>query len=151
MADPNLARQGIHHRLVGEVVAHIAEAACGIETVIGGVGDDATGLLTAMLKGMQPEGHEVGGVSDANHAENAAFLLQLVVVEGVRGGHMWGHDGGLRIQLRAAGSLYCVTGVLSSLCHASVLDRPQARRAQAGQWVSLRRRSRLHYLCSTGH
>ncbi len=36
-----------------------------------------------MLQRMQAEGDETGGVLDTDHAENAAFLAQLVVVEGM--------------------------------------------------------------------
>ena len=78
----------------GEVVADVAEAAGGGEAVAGVVGDDAGGLLAAVLQRVQAEGDEVGGVLDADDAEDAAFLAQLVVVEGVRGRGI-GASGGL--------------------------------------------------------
>ncbi len=42
-------------------------------------GDDAGALLAAMLKGMQAEGRELGRVLVAEDAEDAAFLVELVV------------------------------------------------------------------------
>lgn len=41
-----------------------------------------------MLQGMQAKGDEVRGIGDADNAEDAAFLLQLVIVEGMRGRRM---------------------------------------------------------------
>ena len=46
-------------------------------------GDDAGRFLAAMLQGMQAEHGAGRGLVDAEDAENAALLLQLVVVEGV--------------------------------------------------------------------
>jgi hypothetical protein len=34
-----------------------------------------------MLQGVQAKRHEVRGIGHADHAEDAAFLLQLVVIE----------------------------------------------------------------------
>src|SRR6056297_539602 len=77
----DLARQRLHQGLAGEIVAHVAEAAGGVEAQFGVVGDDAAGLLPAMLERMQPERHETGRVRHAGHAEDAALLPELVVVE----------------------------------------------------------------------
>ncbi len=89
MADRQVSWQRVHHIGLGEVVAHIAEAAGRIEAVVGVVADDAARLLSPVLKRMQAEGHEGRSIRDADHTEDAAFLLQLVVIEGVRkeGGH----------------------------------------------------------------
>ena len=78
----------------GEVVADVAEAAGRGEAGLGVVGDDAARLLAAMLQRMQAEGDEVGGVLDADHAEDAAFLVQLVVVEGQARAGTWLASGG---------------------------------------------------------
>ena len=61
-----------------EVVADEAEAALGVE--VGAVeGDDAGGLLAAVLQGVQAERGQRRGVLVAEHAEDAAFLAQAVV------------------------------------------------------------------------
>ena len=44
-------------------------------------GDDAGGLLAAMLKGVQAECGDGGGLGMAEDAEHAAFLAQRVAVE----------------------------------------------------------------------
>ncbi len=44
-------------------------------------GDDAGGLLAAMLQGVQAERGDRRGVRVAEDAEDAAFLVQRVVVE----------------------------------------------------------------------
>ena len=89
MADGQRPGQGVHHLGLGEIVADIAEAAGRVETVVGVVADDAARLLPAVLQRVQAKRHEVRGIGDADHAEDPAFLLQLVVIEGVRaeGGH----------------------------------------------------------------
>ena len=66
----------------------------GFTIIDGVVGDDATGFLPAVLQGVQAKGDEIGGVRHAHNAENPAFLLQLVVVEGMRGGHDGGGQSG---------------------------------------------------------
>jgi hypothetical protein len=75
------ARQRLHHLLRGEVVAHVAEAAGGVEALLGVMGDDAARLLPAMLQRVQAEGHEIRRIHHADHAEDAAFLAQLVVID----------------------------------------------------------------------
>ena len=82
MADGERAGQGLHQGGRGEVVADVAEAAGGGEALVRGVGDDAGRLLAAVLQGVQAEGDEGGRVLDADDAEDAALLAQLVVVEG---------------------------------------------------------------------
>jgi hypothetical protein len=52
---------------------------------------DANGFLTAMLEGMKPQRGHRRRVACAQHAENAAFLAQLVAVavfEGIGGDHV---------------------------------------------------------------
>ena len=46
-----------------------------------------------MLQRVKSEGHEVCRVGLADHAEDAALLSQLVIVERVGGGHMLGQRG----------------------------------------------------------
>ena len=50
-------------------------------------GDDAAGLLAAVLQGVQAERGQRGGVGMAEDAEDAALLAQLVVIEGIGGQH----------------------------------------------------------------
>ena len=76
------AGEGLHQAGGGEVVADVAEVAGGGEAGLGRVGDDAGGLLAAVLQGVQAEGDEGRRVLDADDAEDAALLAQLVVVEG---------------------------------------------------------------------
>ena len=90
MADGEGAGQGLHQRGLGEIVAHIAEAARLREAGGGVVGDDPARLLAAMLQRMQAEGDEIGRVLNADHAKNAAFLVQFVVVERMR--QHYGHQ-----------------------------------------------------------
>ena len=44
------------------------------------VGDDAGGLLPAMLQGVEAERGHGRGVADPPHAEDAALLVHLVVI-----------------------------------------------------------------------
>jgi hypothetical protein len=60
------------------------------------VGDDTGGFLAAMLQGMQPEHGIRGGIRISENAEDAAFLMQLVVVERVRLHHQGLHSWRLR-------------------------------------------------------
>ena len=83
MADGQFTGQCVHHIGLGEIVAHITKAAGRVETAFGVIADDAARLLPAMLQGVQAEGHEIRRVGHADHAENAALLLQLVIIEGV--------------------------------------------------------------------
>ena len=83
MADGEAAGQRLHQARRGEIVAHIAEAARGGEILLGRPGDDAAGLLPAMLQCMQAEGDEIRRVFQADDAIDAALLAQLVIVEGM--------------------------------------------------------------------
>ena len=60
----------------------MAQRPVGVEaTLIGVVGDDSTGLLAAMLQGVQAKRCMGGGPGAAEDAEHAALLVQLVVVQ----------------------------------------------------------------------
>ena len=61
------------------MVADEPEAALRIEP-IAIEGDDAGGFLAAMLKGMQPERRDGGGVRMAENPEDPAFLAQTIRV-----------------------------------------------------------------------
>ena len=65
---------------LAEVVADEAEAAVDVEAVAV-VGDDAGGFLAAMLERVKAEGGDGRGVGDAPDAEDAALLVQLVVID----------------------------------------------------------------------
>ena len=83
MADGDIARQRFHQARLGEVVADIAETVGRVEAGGGVMGDDAARFLTAVLEGVKTEGHEIRGVGNADNTEDAAFFLELVVVERV--------------------------------------------------------------------
>ncbi len=83
MADRKRARQGIHHIGFGEIVAHIAETMGGIEPGFSGKGHDPARLLPTMLQGVQAKRYELRGISDADHAKDAAFFLEFVVIKGI--------------------------------------------------------------------
>ena len=80
MADRRHAGQAVDHLAAGEVVADEAHAALGMEA-LAVEGDDAGGLLAAVLQGVQAERGDGGGVGMAEDAEDAAFLAQPVVVQ----------------------------------------------------------------------
>ena len=73
MADGGIAGQALDHLAAGEGIADETEPAFGMKP--GPVeGDDAGGLLAAMLQGVQSEGGDGGGFGMAENAEHAAFL-----------------------------------------------------------------------------
>ena len=73
MIDGGVAGKPFDHFAAGEGVADEAEPAFTVKP--GSVkGDDAGGLLAAMLQGVQPEGGNGGGFGMAEDAEHAAFL-----------------------------------------------------------------------------
>jgi hypothetical protein len=47
------------------------------------MGDDPGCFLPAMLQGMEAEDGTRGGFFDTKYADNAALLLQFVVIEGI--------------------------------------------------------------------
>lgn len=73
MADRNTAGQAVDHLAAGEGVADETEAAFGVEA-IAIVGNDAGSFLAAVLKSVETEGGNGGGVGMAVDAEYAAFL-----------------------------------------------------------------------------
>jgi len=71
------------------------------------MGDDAAGLLPAMLQGVKTKRDKVRGIGDADDTENAALFPELVVVafgtggikiERMGGGHLSGQSWQLRIR-----------------------------------------------------
>ena len=116
VADRERARQRLHQRGGGEVVADVAEAAGGGEAVLGRVGDDPARLLAAMLQCMQAEGDEVGGLLDADDAEDAALLVQLVVVGRQDGQGHGASGGGLARYIEAAPAVVTPAGGLNCRC-----------------------------------
>ena len=91
MPDRQRSRQRRHHVGLGEIVAHIAEAVGAVEPVFGIMGDDAAGLLPAMLQRVQAESDEIRGIRHPDRAEYPAFLVQAVRIE--RMGQEWLHHG----------------------------------------------------------
>jgi hypothetical protein len=71
------------------------------------IGDNAGGFLTAMLKGVQPQRSQGGGIRMIEDAEDAAFLPECVSIEvkiDGRGGGCGklGHSGHLGIAMLGA-------------------------------------------------
>ena len=62
-----------------EILRHVADAAPRIELHAVKTGD-AHRFLSAVLQRVQAKRGHRGGVAGAKHAENAAFLVQLVAV-----------------------------------------------------------------------
>ena len=80
MADGDRAGEAFDHLAAGEGVADETEPPLAVKT--GAVeGDDAGGLLAAVLEGVQPERGDGGGLGMAEDAENAAFLAKRVAVQ----------------------------------------------------------------------
>jgi hypothetical protein len=52
--------------------------------MFGVIGDDPARLLPAMLQCVQAKGHELRGICDASDAKDPAFLLEFIVVKGMR-------------------------------------------------------------------
>ena len=79
MADRRPARQAVDRRAAREVIADQPLAALRVESDAV-ESDDASGLLTAMLQGVQPERGNRGGVGMIEDAKDAALLAQPVTV-----------------------------------------------------------------------
>ncbi len=87
VADRRVALEPLHHRLAREDVAHLAQIAVGVE-LPAVVGDDAGGLLAAVLQRVQAQRGVGGRVRAPVDAEDAALLARLVAGEGMAGdGH----------------------------------------------------------------
>ena len=54
------------------------------------IGDDARRFLSAMLKRVQTKHGQCSRIGETENAEHAAFLVQLVVVEGIGRQHQYG-------------------------------------------------------------
>ncbi len=77
MADRRGARQPVDYLAAGEGVADEAEPPLGVKSA-SVEGNDARGLLAAMLQRVQSECGDRGGIGVAEDAEHAAFLAQRV-------------------------------------------------------------------------
>ena len=87
VADRAAARQRAHHLVAVEIAGDMAHRAMRVE--IGAVeAGDAGRFLAAVLEGVQAERDEARGIVGAPHAEDAAFLAQLVVIEGIGRQHI---------------------------------------------------------------
>ena len=64
------------------VIGDMAHVALGVES-LSIEGGDSTGLLSAVLKGVEAKSRMRGGVGMAINAEHTAFFMQVVVVEGI--------------------------------------------------------------------
>src|SRR5579883_1394845 len=82
MADRGISGQTPDHVLGAEILADMPHGAMGME-LLAVIGDDARGLLSAVLERVKAERHQSGGFVVAIDAEDAAFLAQMVVVEGI--------------------------------------------------------------------
>jgi hypothetical protein len=80
VADRRGARQPVDHLAAGEGVADEAEPPLGVKSA-SVEGNDARGLLAAMLQSVQSECGDRGGIGVAEDAEHAAFLAQRVAFE----------------------------------------------------------------------
>jgi hypothetical protein len=89
MSDRGGSAQPPDNVAVREDVADQAQPAMGVE-LSPVEGDDAGGLLAAMLQRMQPQRHMGRGIDMAVDTEDRAFLAQMVVVEGIGGGYHGG-------------------------------------------------------------
>ena len=90
MAHGRMALEPADDGFRGETVGDMAQRPVGGE-LMPVIGDDADGLLAAMLQGVQAQGAERGGLLGTVDADHAALFLELVVVEGMgadRLGHM---------------------------------------------------------------
>src|SRR5690606_15227647 len=85
VADGAVARQPVEHRLLGEGIADQADMAFDME-LRAVVGDDAGGLLAAMLEGVKPQRDDSRRVLASEDAEHAAFVVEMVVR--LRGKHV---------------------------------------------------------------
>ena len=83
MADGAVALQPLHHLRLGEIVADQADVALDAE-LRAVEGDDPRRLLAAMLQRVQAERGQRRRFRVAEDAEDAALLVELVVVEFAR-------------------------------------------------------------------
>ncbi len=81
MADGGVALKAFDDFFGREIIANLAHALVAVE-MAAVMADDPGGFLPAMLQGMQAKGDEGGRLRMAIDAENAAFLMQLIVIKG---------------------------------------------------------------------
>ena len=86
MAAGRVARQSANHLVPVEIPRHMAHGPVGVEIMPVPTGDTG-GFLPPMLERVEAKRDDSGRRISAGNAENAAFLAQLVVVEGVRSHH----------------------------------------------------------------
>ncbi len=86
MTDRHAAFELLDDPFLAEDVADQAEFAVRVELTVAG-GDDPGGFLAAVLQGMEAERRMGGRVEGAVNAEDRTFFVQVVVVEGIGGGH----------------------------------------------------------------
>jgi hypothetical protein len=82
MADGGAALQAADHAVMREIVGDMTHRAVGME-ILAIVADDAGCFLAAVLQGMEAQNGAGGGFFDTKDADNAALLLQFVVIEGI--------------------------------------------------------------------
>ncbi len=85
MPDRGMAGQARDHLFTGEDVADVALVPVRVK-LLAVEAHQPGGFLAAVLQGVQAQGRAGRGVVVAVDAENAAFFMQLVVVEGCRHG-----------------------------------------------------------------
>src|SRR5690625_2207461 len=83
VADGGVAGEACHDRLAAENIPYQAEITVCVE-VLPVEGNDARSFLTPMLKGVQAERGVGRGVRMTMDAEDGAFLMKPVIVEGMR-------------------------------------------------------------------
>ena len=79
MADGGVPLHALHDRGLAEDVADVAHVLVAVE-LLAVVGDDARRLLPAMLQGVQSQGGQAGRVRVPEDAEDAALLVELIVL-----------------------------------------------------------------------
>ena len=79
MANGTVALESLQHLWSGEGIADQAAMPLGIK-LAAVIGNNASRFLPAMLQCMQAERGQRGGVTRAEYAEDATFLMQLVIV-----------------------------------------------------------------------
>src|SRR5205823_13072089 len=79
VADRDSAGEAVDDVARPEIVADQSRPAMRVE-LAAVIGDDAGGLLAAMLQGMQPQRRQRGGVRMAVNPENAALFVEMIRV-----------------------------------------------------------------------
>ena len=82
MADRGAAAQSPDDFLGAEIIADMTQSAVRVE-LPAIIGDDAGGLLAAMLQRMQAERGKRRRIGVAIHPEHAAFVMEMIGVQGI--------------------------------------------------------------------